>query len=305
MRKSFRSLLVCLLIAAILLPCLPVLASAAYDPDAALMEDVMNLLGKDNYRNSYHLLLEGYEIKRGSSGTVVKGLQSMLKAYGEDISVDGEADSNTIDCMRHVQSTFGMPMTQTLDFKGYKELLIRLAVFKKDDEVKYMLVNDHSYFSSSEFEYVRACCMVLKEKYYSAKLCFEGSYWGDYRSRAAGCACSWPEDGLIWQSDKYKGSHKLIIKASGQRYNSASAFKIYKKSNNKLVATLFIGAEGKASVGLRGGEYYMRLGTGDTWYGDKELFGDEVYFERFKFYDGSNTFDLGHYSTYTITIDYT
>ena len=305
MRNHIRSLLVCLLIVAMLLPCLPILASAAYDADAALMEDVLNLLGKDSYRNTYNLLLANYEIKKGSEGTVVKGLQSMLKAFGEDISVDSYADSTTIDCMRHVQSVLGLETTQTLDLASFKKLLIRLAVFKKNDDAYAMLVKDHYYFTSSEFEYVRGCCMMLKENYYSAKLSFEKSMWGDYRSRAASCARSWPEDGLIWQKDSSRGSHKLVIKASGQRYNSASVYKIYKKSNNKLVATLFIGAEGKASVKLAGGEYYMRLGTGSTWYGDNELFGDEVVFDRFEFYNGDTTFNMSKYSTYTITIDYT
>lgn len=294
MRNLFKRLLPILLIIALLLPCIPALAAAEYvtDPDANMMEDVLNTLGSSAYRNAYNSLLSGKSISRGSGGVLAKGLLKLLDAMGEDVNVKGKVNDNAIECMRHVQKIFGLERTNSLNLEGYKALLFRLLVYKDASSAKDLLVDDWHYFGTSEFNYMRACAYYLKGRYYKAETYFYKSGWGDSSSRAASCARSWPSDGKVWQSSSYKGSHKLIIEVEGQSYNWAEVFKIYDKTKKKHIATIFIGAEGKATIKLPSGKYYVKSGIGQTWYGKKDLFGSDVDYERMYFSDGSSSFSL-------------
>ena len=300
MRNLFKRLLPILLIIALLLPCIPALAEAEYitDPDAGMMEDVLDALGSSAYRNTYERLLQGAVIRKGSSGKLAKGLLKLLDAMGEDVDVKGKVDTNAIECMRFIQGSFGLQKTDRLDLDGYKELLSCLLVYKSASNAKSILVEDWSHISESEFNYMRGCAYYLKGRYYKAETYFYRSGWGDYASRAASCSRSWPSDGKLWVSKSYKGSYRFTFKVSGSSSSWATAYKIYSKSNNKHVATLFIGGDGKASVKLKGGTYYVKYARGTDWYGKKDFFGDDTDFKRFVTDNGHKSWKLGYSGGY-------
>ncbi len=300
MRKLLKRLIPFMLIVALLLPCLPFAAEAAYisDPDAIMMQDVLDTLGSSAYRNTYERLVNGSIIRSGSSGKLAKGLLKLLDAMGEDVNVDGKVNTNALECMRYIQGSFGLQKTSSLDLNGYKELLFCLLVYKDASNAKSLLVEDWNHISLSEYNYMRGCSYYLKSRYYKAKTYFEMSGWGDYASRAASCSRSWPSDGKVWVKGSYKGSYKFTVKVSGSSSSWATAYKIYSKSGNKHIATLFIGGDGKASVKLKGGTYYVKTARGQDWYGKKDFFGDDVDFKRFVTDNGKKSWKLGYHGSY-------
>ena len=86
-----KKLLSFLLILALLLPC--AFAGAYYDEND--MSAVLDALDKNSYKSCYAALLEGDILEKGASGDNAKALQRVLKAFGEDMSIDGKAGSGT------------------------------------------------------------------------------------------------------------------------------------------------------------------------------------------------------------------
>ena len=54
-----------------------------------------------------------------------------------------------------------------------------------------------------------------------------------------------------------------------------------------MTMVLFIGAASSADVWLPGGSYQIKAGIGETWYGSKDAFGEDAYYEVMQFDDGS------------------
>ena len=278
-------------------------AFAEGSSDEKMMKALLDTLGKNDYRITYEYLQEGRTIYKGASGKHVKGLQKALDAFGRDITADGKAGSGTFKALNKVRKAYGMQETSRVNADDYKQLLVRLLVYKDGDAAYDLLVRDTSYLSYGEYQYMRGCGMTLRGKYYSAKKYFENSYWGDYRQRAADCAKTWPEDGLLWKDKSIGGGVKFKIKVKDQSYNVGEVFKVYRKDTKKHVATLFIGANGSATTYLPSGTYYIKsaLGWSDEWYGKKELFGSDVEYNRLLI-DGKKTFTIhSNYAWYTLT----
>lgn len=93
--------------------------AAAEDPADA----VLDALGEEIYRKAYDAMLSGEVVRKGSKGDAARGVQQMLVAFGQGISVDGDVGRKTISALNAVQEACGLEKTDSLDAAGYLELL--------------------------------------------------------------------------------------------------------------------------------------------------------------------------------------
>ena len=112
----------------------------------------------------------------------------------------------------------------------------------------------------------------------------------------------WPSEEVIWQSS-LTGDLLLGFIVS-QPADTGMHIKIYRADYNRLEAQLFIGGGGFGSVYLTAGNYMIKYGTGKTWYGPDESFGEEGTYEIMTFgSNGSQTAALQRGGNYTISIN--
>ena len=285
-----KKLISVLLVLALLLPC--AFAGAEYSETG--MNAVLDRLGEDSYTAAYEALLDGARLEKGASGDHAKALQSVLKAFGESVSVDGKAGSGFFKALNAVQARYGMETTAYVDAEVFAELLCALLVYQEGKDAEDAVLE--AGFNEDEYHY----CLASKEysdgRYYRAKTHFEASGWADWAERADKCVKDWPKDGRVWKSNTYGGSGALLkLRVRNSDSNVGHCFKVY-NSDNKLVAVLFIGGNGKAETSLKPGTYTIKEGTGYEWYGRKDAFGSAGSYCTMTF-DGETTlqFKSGYY----------
>ena len=151
-------------------------------------------------------------------------------------------------------------------------------------------------------KYQQAQKLYKAGKYYSAMQAFQASVWKDWRKKADACVQKWPKNQEIWRNKSVKGSAvKLTVKVNGVKKDEAMLVKIFNKTG-KLASCLFIGGTGKATVKLPAGTYTLMSGTGKTWFGYIEAFGEEGKYSSMIFDGGKKTVTLKKRGIYTITV---
>ena len=288
MMKKLLALVLTLLM---LLCSLPALADTT--------SDTLDALGKDVYKTTYEALQDGEVVQKGSKGAAAKGVQETLVAFGQGISVDGNVGSKTIKALNAVQEAFGLPATDSLDADGYAQLLPRLLVATDPDKAEEVLAGQ---MDEAEFIYMQACASVAQGKYYTAKKLFTESGYGDWQARAEACAQPWPKTGVLYKNSSVKGSSTELAVKYNSDDGSAMIVKVY-TTDGVLARTMFIAGTGKAKCSLPAGTYIVKDGTGDTWYGEEEAFGEEGYYKVMTFDDGSEELKLKKNYITTITIN--
>ena len=265
----------------------------------ASIDEVLDALDRDVYRDTYAALLAGEVVEKGSKGDAAKGVQQTLVDLGQDIAVDGSVGPKTISALNDVQAALGLEQTESVDAKVYEELLKRLLMARDPEEAEMLLKGS---MDDGEFDYMLACACEGQGKFYTAKQLFEQSGWGDWEERAAACVQPWPKTGRLYKNPNVGGSATELIVKFNTDPDTAMLVKIYTE-DDVLARTLFIGGTGQASTKLPAGTYVIKDGRGHDWYGEAEAFGDDGSYEIMTFGDGEQTVTLkANYST-TITVN--
>ena len=212
--------------------------------------------------------------------------------------MDGSVGPRTIAALNAVQAAFGLEQTESLDAAQYAELLPRLLTLTDPDGADGLMFGR----VGEEFDYVRGCALALQGKYFSAQQAFEQSGWGDWHERAEACPQTWPETGLLYRNPDVPGSDTQLTVQFNTDPDTAMLVKIYTE-DGALARTLFIGGTGKASAKLPAGSYLIKDGTGHTWYGEAEAFGDWGNYEIMTFEGGEQLVQLKRNYTTTITVN--
>lgn len=265
-------------------------------------EAVLTALNDDTYRATYDALLAGEVIEKGSKGDTAKGVQQTLVAFGQDIAVDGNVGPKTIAALNAVQAAFGLPETESLDAEGYATLLPRLLIVTDPDAADVLLMGS---MDAAEYDYMRACALVARGKYASAKALFEECGWGDCQARAEACVQPWPKTGVLYKNPEVKGSSAELAVQFNTEADTAMLVKVY-THDGVLARTMFIGGTGKATCSLPAGTYVIKDGVGKNWYGEEEAFGErpEGQYEIMTFEGGSQevTLEKNYRSTITVNV---
>ena len=269
------------------------------EPEPELdLDSIIDALGGEPYRATYDALLAGEVVQSGSKGETAKGVQKTLIAFGQGITADGSAGPKTLAALHAVQDAFGLERTDAVDSESYAELLPRLLISVDPDAAEELLYD----MDVDEYLYMNACALYAQERYYSAKQMFEYSEYGDWEERAASCVQPWPKNGVLYKNSSVKGSSTELTVKFNTDPDTAMLVKIYTESG-VLARTMFIGGTGKATTSLPAGTYLIKDGTGHEWYGEKESFGEDGYYEIMTFDGGQQYVKLKKNYSSTITVN--
>ena len=100
--------------------------TASESPAEPGIEQVLDALGEEAYRDTYEALLAGEIIQKGSKGEAARGLQQTLIAFGQSIVADGNIGPKSIAALNSVQQAHGLEATEMVDAEGYVLLLSAL-----------------------------------------------------------------------------------------------------------------------------------------------------------------------------------
>ncbi len=145
--------------------------------------------------------------------------------------------------------------------------------------------------AEDEALYQSACQHFDEGLFYTASLEFRQSLWNDWYERRAACVQSWPENGEVWRNYRSPSEEVQMTVRVKQPEDFGMFVRFYLEG--EAYSGLFIGGEGEATVNLPAGGYVMKAGTGDTWFGGREMFGKGGYYETFTFdAKGTETYEL-------------
>jgi tetratricopeptide (TPR) repeat protein len=150
-------------------------------------------------------------------------------------------------------------------------------------------------------DYQEAEDLLEKGERYAAWVAFTAlGDFEDAADRAEDCLAPLPAAGEIWHDDSYRSSVSAI-KLDLTNVAEAHYIKIY--AGETLVATMFIEGGGSVTSELPAGDYTIKSATGDLWFGEVDLFGEDGVYTKLTYDDGEDWFALGANIITTITFN--
>ena len=280
------------------------------------MREVLEALAQPSYASTYDYLAAGNTITAGERSDYGAGLQTLLNAFDQGLTVDGAVGNQTLAAVHNMQAALGREQTDTVDADLFEELLKCQYTLQKEKEEQEAQQSSESAsgvdnivrenMDPEEYSYLAGCAFAMNGEYYDAWKRFSACMKEEASARAQACVQNWPETGIIYQNESWSSQENhFTIKIDSMPGGKAAVFKIYAE-NGDLAAILFIGAASSADVWLPGGSYQIKAGIGETWYGSKDAFGEDAYYEVMQFDDGSGqtveqtALEAGYESTLTI-----
>ena len=269
--------------------------------DEEVYQQILDTLDNELYLKAYQYLQKGGTLKSGLKGDAVNGLQQLIVQLGEETNVNGAISSKTIAALNEAQKGFGLKPTKEVELDDFKQLLI-CALFMFDAELAGEALYDA--YSDDQLEYFTASAFMQQGRFFSAMEIFEYLFYLDSEERAAACEQDWPKNGQVYRNKKYKASQSSLEITASMDDGEATYLKIY-TVGGELVSGVFIAGSESATVKLPGGTYTMKVGTGSTWYGPVEAFGNssDAYYATLVFGDnGSEDFTLPSGEGWSLTL---
>jgi tetratricopeptide (TPR) repeat protein len=122
----------------------------------------------------------------------------------------------------------------------------------------------------------------------------------DSAARMANCTLPIPNSGEHYHNPSYVSSASAIA-IDAVNANYLTYFKIY--SGDTLVSTIFLNPGARQVIEVPPGNYTIKEASGDLWFGEEILFGDDGYYEVMLFDSGNEYFYLEDNIITTITLD--
>jgi hypothetical protein len=290
--------------------------TGAGETDTGLVREVLEALAQPSYASTFDYLAAGNTITAGERSDYGAGLQTLLNAFDQGLTVDGAVGNQTLAVVHNMQAALGREQTDTVDADLFAELLKCQYTLQKEKEEQEAQQSSESAsgvdnivrenMDPEEYSYLAGCAFAMNGEYYDAWKRFSACMKEEASARAQACVQNWPETGIIYQNESWSSQENhFTIKIDSMPEGKAAVFKIYAE-NGDLAAILFIGAASSADVWLPGGSYQIKAGIGETWYGSKDAFGEDAYYEVMQFDDGSGqtveqtALEAGYESTLTI-----
>jgi len=122
------------------------------------------------------------------------------------------------------------------------------------------------------------------------------SGFSDASARAQDCIQTPPESGELYHHPDY--AQKIFVYIRNKGNSLGLMVKFYAVDNGELVSTVYIAPGKRVKIRLPRGNYMCKCAWGPQWFGDKEYFGDNAFYEW-----DYEEWELrsGYYYTYDIT----
>ena len=182
-------------------------------------------------------------------------------------------------------------------YKEAAELLVPLSNYNYRDSFEKLL------YCNNRVAYAAAEALYQEGLFYSAQLAFKALIgFEDAEQRAEDCIQKFPKASELYHNPdfKKKSSH---FKVDNRKGSFPIVYRLYTEDGT-LVSTFCIPAGGKYTVKVPAGTYVIYEAGGYDWFGGKEFFGDEGYYQKVLDSDGSDTFKFrsGYILTFTMNV---
>lgn len=127
----------------------------------------------------------------------------------------------------------------------------------------------------------------------------------DAKEKAKSCVKKKPSTGETYRNSKYKGKTvSLTIKPpKDDDCNYLKIYAVTSKGKEVLASCVFIRSGKNATVKLPAGTYVIKAAYSDgSWYGEKEMFGENGIYQRLLFNGGDDEIKLKKNYKYTLTL---
>ncbi|MDR1599876.1 MAG: hypothetical protein LBS11_08435 [Oscillospiraceae bacterium] len=279
---------------------IPEIASTESAPAVLGIEGALLYLQNESFNNLYAYLRDGKTLTRGASGENAKAFQAMLIDLGAGIKADGQAGSQTITAYQSVfRDALGETVGDSLDQRAFESLVFAM-VAGRDAALARSLYPDAP---TELIDTLRAERLFSNQQYYSAYSLFMslGSY-GDSADRAAMCVQPWPSAGALERAGAYRGTLAELKILSTYPSDTACLVKIYARDGG-FAASLFVPGGETTTIGIAPGEYMVRVGSGQAWFGAEEAFGqDGAKYSTLEFNGEDKLMRIEQEYTHTLTL---
>ena len=269
------------------------------------------------YKDALEALRSGDPIANGTQSETVRTVQAIFNEFGFKLPLTGGFYNQSLASLQTIEETFGMEKTNSLDAATLERILINLLYYRA---AKNETSEEEAFPNTPDFDelernlnlgteagnhlYLKACAYQMAGAYYKAYQTFEESGSDDYEQRMDACAQDWPATGQIDRDPNFYGTNTSLTFRIGKDADTAVIIKILRKG--VTVSTLFLGRGDTVTAYLAGDtQYQLKLGMGEKWYGIKDTFGDDGYYEVMTYEDGTDTVFLEAGGIYTLSINTT
>lgn len=202
-----------------------------------------------------------------------------------------DADEQAQECRNQMDYDNAMGLMDAGSYQEAKDIFEALDPFS--DSHTYVL-RCQEYMNYAEAE---AYCD--NGEYYKAYQLFLPMFeFLDSGDRALACIQPNPDNGEIYRNDDYaKKSCAVNIKLGDK---GMSMYMKFYTADDVLVSTVFVKAGAKTKVKLPAGEYRVKTAYGVDWFGEKDMFGDEGYYQELVFDSDNGLYKLSTRYIYTL-----
>lgn len=215
----------------------------------------------------------------------------------EGFSAIGDFE-DAVDQVSNCKAWIALGEASELTDEGeYQEAADMSGDFADNTEVGF---SDEYYTWSDRNDYGLADQKFQTGEYYGAYEAFLalGSY-EDAADRAEACKQAFPGNAELYHNEGFPSSAGNLV-FDGATSPSPYYIKVY--SGETLVSTVFVNAGGSTTISLPLGTYTFKDATGDYWFGEGGMFGDDGYYSTMIFDGSSDVVALEANMVYTVTL---
>lgn len=284
-------------------------AQASEKAEAKPLTDVLKSEHKEAYAEAYDFLKGGGVFKDSVKNKAAKGLQRLLCELGCEVKIDGKIGPMTLDAaFSATRGYWGAPDetgVSEINQDAFETMLLALLISEDEAAARAYLTEEYGEEAADEaLRYYAAADAFRDGRYYTA---FQGySDLSQYRlseEYAAACAQPWPENGEIERNKAFASKKCSLTVEATLEEGMASCVRI-RSADGQDVSALFINTSGAITVKLPEGDYTVTVGTGDTWFGEREAFGggQGAYYATIYNDGDEEVFSLKSDFSYTLTL---
>lgn len=202
-----------------------------------------------------------------------------------------DADDQAQECQNQMDYDNAMGLMDAGSYQEAKDIFEALGTYSDA-----MLLSARC---QNNIDYNTADALFNEGSYYEAyQIFWNMSSFKDNYDRAFACIQSNPDNGELYRNDDYaKKSCAVNIKLGDK---GMSMYMKFYTADDVLVSTVFVKAGAKTKVKLPAGEYRVKTAYGVDWFGEKDMFGDEGYYQELVFDSDNGLYKLSTRYVYTL-----
>jgi len=246
-------------------------------------------LGIEECVSTLELIESGQILALGSNSEAVTGLQMLLQVLGADLHADGSMGAVTMAALQDTQTALGFDKTQSVDRDVLSSLLCA-ALVSKD------MAQAQACFPEAEnLDLLFARAQEYLGNFYTAYAAYSQL---DMTQEAQNCIQEMPEDGNVYRLQN-SGRRECFVNI---HVSQGPVYVKFIGEGGLLVLGVYASGDEVITAKLPAGAYFVKIGSGDIWFGAQEGFGPSGTYQMLIF-DGDGSITLEKGACYDLYLD--